>query len=283
MLNLKIFTRGLYSTWCHWPTHNLLFDCGEGCATAIGNALPGIDKIFISHAHGDHINGLPSVVGCRNTVNGTSRNPETMDRNKPLTIYYPGDKNSRMDAVRNFICPEGVDWLRYSLEFVPIREDFILELAKNTFIEPITLLHQRNAITYGYVVYEIRSRLKPEYSGLDIRSLLAEGKISKTELNETYRYNKLAYLFDGYSVVDAEKIKNCEVALIDATFVDPRDRTDPTHFSVDEAMDVLDDAGVKTAYLGHMSPRYDYDTVKLTKERTCGATYLLDPRIVNCI
>ena len=101
-LNISIFSKALYSNWCHDKTRNILFDCGEGAATHIGNHLAGIDKIFVSHDHGDHTLGLPSIVGCRNAGRGMSRNEDTMDNNKPLTVYYPEDNYlSALQALSN--------------------------------------------------------------------------------------------------------------------------------------------------------------------------------------
>ncbi|WP_226034607.1 ribonuclease Z [Aquibacillus saliphilus] len=59
-----------------------MFDCGESTQHQIlhTNIRPGkIDKIFITHLHGDHIYGLPGFISSRSFQGGET----------PLTIYGP--------------------------------------------------------------------------------------------------------------------------------------------------------------------------------------------------
>ena len=70
----------------------LLFDCGEGTQRGMmryGTGF-GIDRLFVSHLHGDHVLGIPGLV-------------QTLgfnDREAPLTIYCPpGTANDLHDLV----------------------------------------------------------------------------------------------------------------------------------------------------------------------------------------
>jgi len=69
------FTRALSGeTW--------LFDCGEGTQLQFmrSSLKPGkLDKIFITHLHGDHIFGLPGLLTSRSMAGLTS----------PMTVYGP--------------------------------------------------------------------------------------------------------------------------------------------------------------------------------------------------
>ena len=59
-----------------------LFDCGEATQHQILRTTirpRKIEKIFISHLHGDHIFGLPGLLSSRSFQGG----------NEPLTIYGP--------------------------------------------------------------------------------------------------------------------------------------------------------------------------------------------------
>ncbi|KRM60028.1 ribonuclease Z [Secundilactobacillus malefermentans] len=70
-----------------------LFDCGEGTQQQILRTTlkpRKIDKIFISHLHGDHIFGLPGLLSSRSFQGGET----------PLTIYGPkGIKNFVMTSL----------------------------------------------------------------------------------------------------------------------------------------------------------------------------------------
>ena len=258
-LNISIFSKALYSSWCYDKTRNILFDAGEGAATSIGNCLAGIDKIFIGHSHGDHTLGLPSIIGCRNAGRGISRNIDTQDHNKPLTVYYPEDNYLMKDLI-SFCKSRAGNWLRYDLNFVPIGDGFELDLGNKQFVRAFTMRHQKNATTLGYVIYENRTRLKPEFRGQDIPTLLKNG-LTKDVMNESYRANLFAYCLDAYDIPDRSQLTDCKDVVMDCTFVNEKDRDDTTHFTIDEAIKICDDVGVKKIYAAHLSGRYDYNEV----------------------
>ena len=258
-LNISIFSKALYSSWCHVPQYNILFDCGEGCATHIGNCLAGIDKIFIGHNHGDHTLGLPSIVGCRNSGRGISRNKDTQDHNKSLTVYYPKD-NTHLNALFDFVKARNSNYLRYDLKFVAIEAGFELDLGNKKYIRAFNMSHQKGVSTLGYVIYENRTRLKPEFRGEDIISLLKSG-LNKNDINESYRANLFAYCLDAYNIPDADQLTDCKDVVMDCTFVNEKDRDDLTHFTIDEAVNICKDVGVKKMYAAHLSGRYDYNEV----------------------
>ncbi len=278
---IRLFSKALYSSWCYHPTYSALFDAGEGCATHLGNVLPNVEKIFFSHGHGDHTLGLPSVVGCRNAAQGTSRNADTLDHNKPLTIYYPED-NDLFDDLFDFCGKRYDGWLRYQLEVKPIIPGFTLQLGKNVYIKAIEMSHQKNGTTLGYVIYENRSRLKPQFVGQDIPALLKSGT-SRNELSETYRANLFAYCLDAYKISDPTELSGCNVVVMDCTFLKKEDRTDMTHFTLDESVDLCKNVGVKKVIAAHISPRYNYDEIVAATSKMSDYVSVIDSRTVNFI
>jgi len=72
----------------------ILFDCGEGTQRqlAIAKISPmKINKIFISHLHGDHVLGLPGLV----------QSMDFRDRTEPLDIYGPKGLKQLRSAIFN--------------------------------------------------------------------------------------------------------------------------------------------------------------------------------------
>lgn len=181
-----------------------------------------------------------------------------MDRNKPLTVYYPEDNN--MNDMIAFINSRNGNYLRYDLKFVPIGDGFELDIGNKQFVRAFSMYHQKNKSTLGYVIYENRTRLKPEFRGKDIVSLLKTG-LNKNDMNESYRANLFAYCLDAYDIKDYSQLWECKDVVMDCTFVNEKDRDDTTHFTIDEAAKICKDAGVKKMYAAHLSGRYDYNEV----------------------
>ena len=86
-----------------------LFDCGEGTQHQLLHTAfnPGkLDKIFISHLHGDHLFGLPGLL-CSRSMSGIIQ---------PLTIYGP---HGIREFVETALRISG-SWTDYPLEIVEI-------------------------------------------------------------------------------------------------------------------------------------------------------------------
>ncbi len=274
--NISIFSKGLYSSWCYHDEYRILFDCGEGCATHLSNKLTEIEHVFIGHTHGDHVLGLPSLIGCRNNARGTSRNEKTFDHNKPLNIYYP--KDNKFDNLLDFIEKQYGHWLRYRLNFVPITAGHEVALSNITFVRAFEMKHQKNATTLGYVIYEKRARLRPDLKHLLPKEIGALAK-SGVKVNEPYRYNKFAYCLDAFDIPDKHELDGCEEVVMDCTFIDESDRDDDTHFTLHDARTLCNSVGVKKMYAGHFSSRYDFQK---TSTRHPNVDFI-NPNIVNII
>jgi len=127
--NGTLYSKGLYSSFCHIPKFDTLFDAGEGCATILGNELANVTRIMLSHGHADH----------------------------------------------------------------------------------------------------------------------------------------------SYKIDAPTKISNCEKVVMDCTFLNKNDRTSMTHFTLDEAIDICSNVGVKTMYASHLSPRYS----NIPHNRNVGNMYVI--------
>lgn len=93
-----------------------LFDCGEATQHQIlqTSIKPRrIDKIFITHMHGDHIYGLPGFLGSRSFLGGDS----------PLTIYGPAEVKDFIEAAIRY----SKTHLTYPIDFIEVREGVVFE------------------------------------------------------------------------------------------------------------------------------------------------------------
>lgn len=93
-----------------------LFDCGEATQHQIlqTSIKPRrIDKIFITHMHGDHIYGLPGFLGSRSFLGGES----------PLTIFGPAEVKDFIEAAIRY----SKTHITYPIHFVEVQEGVIFE------------------------------------------------------------------------------------------------------------------------------------------------------------
>ncbi|MGR6897388.1 ribonuclease Z [Rummeliibacillus sp. BSL5] len=113
-----------------------LFDCGEATQHLVLHTTikpRKIDKIFITHLHGDHIFGLPGFLGSRSFLGGDG----------PLTIYGP--KGIEEWILLTFKITG--THLGYPIRFVEVNEGIIFE--DEQFIVTAMLL-EHVVPSYGY-------------------------------------------------------------------------------------------------------------------------------------
>jgi len=89
--------------------NHFLIDCGEGTQLSLracGVNLLGIQKVFISHLHGDHFYGLPGLIA---TMNSLKRTDE-------LEIYGP----KGIKELLTTLLKASDSWTRYPLRFIEL-------------------------------------------------------------------------------------------------------------------------------------------------------------------
>lgn len=116
-----------------------LFDCGEATQHQILHTSikpRKIEKIFITHLHGDHIFGLPGLLGSRSFQGGET----------PVTIYGP-------TGIREYIQTSlriSQTHLKYDLEIIEIEEGIVFE-DESFIVEARLLDHGIDSIGYRIV------------------------------------------------------------------------------------------------------------------------------------
>lgn len=133
-----------------------LFDCGEGTQHQMLKTTlhPGkIDRIFITHLHGDHLFGLPGLL-CSRSMAGNMN---------PVTLYGP--KGLR-EFVETALRLSG-SWTDYPMEIVEISAGFVMDDG----LRKVTAYPLNHPVEcYGY---RIEEHDKP--GALDAKALIAAG------------------------------------------------------------------------------------------------------------
>ena len=124
----------------------MMFDCGEGTQRQLANAKISpmkIDKIFISHLHGDHILGLPGLI----------QSMGFRGRTEPLHIYGPKGIGQLNEIIAHF----GYFTIDFPIEIHELIEGKIID-NDEYIIECVKTEH--NIYNLAYSVYE---KKKPRF------------------------------------------------------------------------------------------------------------------------
>lgn len=241
-----------------------LFDCGEGTQHQfLHTALhPGkLNKIFITHLHGDHLFGLPGLL-CSRSMQGNSL---------PLTLYGPKGLREFVEVALRL----SGSWTDYPLDIVEVGPGLILDDAGYR-VTAWPLNHPVEC--YGY---RIEERDKP--GTLDAARLIADG-VPSGPLFQQLKQGLSVELADGH-IVDGRRYLGpttpgkklaifgdtapCAAALELAHGVDvmihettleqamAEKANARGHSSSQQAAALARDAGVGTFIATHFSSRYD--------------------------
>ena len=249
--NLRGYSRAMYSTWFHYPPGRLLLDAGEGVSSALGNYVYGIEDVFLSHGHHDHIGGVPGIVLARNAAMG--------ERTKPLAIYHPaGDALIQLEREYVALLARSLD---YELKWIPVSSGDSIPLAAadgKWSLRAFGTGHTRNHLSLGYALTEKRKRLRQELSGLDEKEIARVARErGRDAVTENYEQILLAYSGDA-PALDPSLVRGATVLMHDATFLEAEERKAEIHATLDEVIRVAMDAGVQGLGLFHVSSRYTH-------------------------
>ncbi|MEI5908203.1 ribonuclease Z [Bacillus spongiae] len=240
-----------------------LFDCGEATQHQILHTRlkpRRIEKIFITHLHGDHIYGLPGLLGSRSFQGGK----------EGVTVYGP-------KGLKEFITVTlsvSKTHLQYPLNIMEIEEGILFE-DKDFIVEAKKLDHGIDS--YGYRIQEkerpgplLVEKLKEQgmMPGPYYREL-KEGK--KVVLENGSVINGVDYLGDsqkGRVVTILGDTRPCTAALQlaedadvlvhEATFADGNEEMawEYYHSTISQAVDIAKKSNAKLLLLTHISSRY---------------------------
>ncbi|MCM8534367.1 MAG: ribonuclease Z [Lentisphaeraceae bacterium] len=119
-----------------------LFDAGDGTQQQIlrtSLSLPRLDKIFVTHMHGDHCYGLPGILTSRGLMSGSEGK---------VTIYGPKGIQKFIETILKLSYTK----LKYKIDFVEFMEGGVVYEDDNETITSVKLSH--DVPSFGYVLEE---------------------------------------------------------------------------------------------------------------------------------
>ncbi len=244
--DLAGFSRGMYSNWLWHRPLQLLVDAGEGVQLALGTSVFAPSWLAITHGHSDHVLGLPGLLAARRFGKGAQQ--------KPLTIFHP--RGSRgVDAVRELIQTMYAG-VQFPVTWVAMAPGDTQAMGKALTIEAIEARHNPGEPALAYRVVEQRRRLRAEYQQYSrdaIEDLARRGQ--RDAMMESVPHVVFAHSGDAMPL-EPMTVRDADVLVHDATFLDTANRREPIHASTMEALDVARRAGVRALVLNHLSVRY---------------------------
>ncbi|MCF3961501.1 ribonuclease Z [Streptomyces fuscigenes] len=242
-----------------WDGEGLLFDPGEGTQRQMlraGVAAHDIDRLCVTHFHGDHSLGLAAVIQRINL----DRVPH------PVTAHYPASGQHFYERLKYATAYRET----VTITEGPVAGDGLVTLAETPAyrLEAHRLSHPVEA--YGYRLTEPDGRtmlpgLLAEHgiAGPDVGVLQREGELRGVRLADVSRVRRgqrFAFVMDTRLCQGVQVLaEDCDLLVVESTFLDEDEglAADFGHLTAGQAGAVARDAGARHLVLTHFSQRYD--------------------------
>ncbi len=176
LFTVEGFSRAPVKTFWRVPEYKLGFDLGWQPWEFMGTP-----RWFVSHTHMDHIIALPAYVARRR-----------MMLMEPPTIYLPAEKVAEVRQLLAIYCR--LDQGALPCELLGVKPGDEIDLSRELVVTVHKTYHSVPSV--GYIIWERRKKLKPEYlelSGDEIRDLGRSG----VEISYELRFPRIAFLGDS--------------------------------------------------------------------------------------
>lgn len=246
-LTIEGYSRAAVQSYWRIPELKLGFDLGGSPW-----AFMGTQNYFVSHAHLDHLAALPVLVARRR-----------MMKMEPPTIYVPAEVRENVERLMR--AWQRLDRGRQLCELVGVEPGEEIELSREHVVRVFRTKHTVPSV--GYVVFDRRKKLKPEYQGLsgeEIRDL----RLAGTEVSGEVRVPLVAYCGDTapQGLDEDPAVYEAQVLITEMTFYRPEHRKDKIHkhghTHLDDIVERAEKFRNELIILGHFSTRYHENQVR---------------------
>ncbi|MFJ8092558.1 ribonuclease Z [Streptomyces griseofuscus] len=239
-----------------WDGEGILFDPGEGTQRQMlraGVAAHDLNRLCVTHFHGDHSLGLAGVIQRVNL----DRVPHE------ITAHYPASGQRFFDRLRYATAYRET----VGVTEVPVSADGTLAVTPSYTLDARRLSHPVES--YGYRLTEPDGRrMLPErlaahgIKGPDVGVLQREGRLGDVtleEVSEVRRGQRFAFVMDTRLCEGVYTLaEGCDLLVIESTFLDEDEElaVEHGHLTAGQAGAVARGAGVRHLVLTHFSQRY---------------------------
>lgn len=240
-LTIEGWSRAAVQTYWRIPELKIGFDMGGSPWSFMGT-----QTFLITHAHLDHLAALPAFVARRKMMK--------MD---PPIIYVPDEIVEFVERMlRSW---QRLDRGRMQCELIGVKPGDEFELSREHVLTGFETKH--TVPSRGYIIWERRRKLKPEYVGLSgdqIRDLRYTG----IDVSAEVRTPLVCYCGDtAPEGLDADPaVYQSKILITEMTFFRPEHRRDKIHkfghTHLDDLVERADQFQNELIILGHFSTRY---------------------------
>ncbi len=258
------------SIYLQYKNENILIDCGEGTQRQFkkaGLSAYKINKILITHWHGDHVLGLPGLL----------QSFALNEYNKTLKIYGPkGTKKYLQEMLKAFKFAGD----KFKIEVREVSGKFLEN--EEFFIEANKLKHGTPTNSYSFI---LKDKIKINKEKLK-KSKLPEGKhLSELQKGKDITYKekkfkakdltykekgkKISFVFDtGYFQEIKNYVKDSDILVCESTYSKEleNEAKERNHLTAEQAGKIAKQSKSKKLLLTHISGRYENNFKKILEE-----------------